>query len=86
MSVVSGAQQDRRLIRKVDPQYPALAKRLKLEGTVRVEITIALEGTVKSVTTLGGNPVLSQAVEDAVKQWKYSSGPAETKKILEFKF
>ena len=53
---------------------------------MRVEITIALEGTVKSVTTLGGNPVLSQAVEDAVKQRKYSSGPAETNKILEFKF
>jgi hypothetical protein len=34
---------------------------------------------------LGGNPVLAKAVEEAVKQWKYASGSAETRK-LEFKF
>ncbi|MBV9183760.1 MAG: energy transducer TonB [Acidobacteria bacterium] len=86
MAVGTGAEQDRKLIKKVDPEYPAIAKKLSLQGTVRVEITIATEGTVKSVVTLGGNPILVQAVEEAVKQWKYSSGPEETKKTLDFKF
>lgn len=58
---------------------------MNMTGTVKVEITVAADGSVNEVKTLGGNPVLAAAVEDAVKQWKYTSGPAETKK-LEFKF
>ncbi|HKW57572.1 MAG TPA: energy transducer TonB [Candidatus Acidoferrum sp.] len=79
------AQENRKLIKKVDPVYPDLARRMNMTGVVKVEITITTEGTVSEVKTLGGNPVLVVAVEDAVKQWKYASGPAETKK-LEFKF
>ena len=79
------AQENRKLLKKVDPVYPDLARRMNMTGTVKVEISIAADGSVKEVRTLGGNPVLVVAVEDAVKQWKYASGPAETKK-LEFKF
>jgi TonB family protein len=86
MAVVVGAQEDRKLIHKVDPEYPAIARKLNLQGTVRVEVCIASDGSVKSVATLGGNPILAQAVETAVKQWKYATAPADAKKILEFKF
>jgi len=82
----SAAQQDRKVIKKINPEYPLIAKKLNLQGTVRVEITIAPEGSVSSIAILGGNPVLSQAVDEAVKQWKYASVPEESKKILEFKF
>ena len=82
----SRAQENRKLIKKVDPVYPDLARKMNMTGTVKVEITIATDGSVKDVKTLGGNPVLVQAVEEAVKQWKYASGPEETKKALEFKF
>jgi TonB family protein len=80
------SQENRKLIKKVDPVYPDLARKMNMTGTVKVEITIGADGGVKDVRTLGGNPVLVQAVEEAVKQWKYASGPAETKKALEFKF
>jgi TonB family protein len=86
LAVGGAAQQDRKIIKKVNPEYPLIAKKLNLQGTVRVEITIAPEGSVTSIALLGGNPVLSQAVEEAVKQWKYASAPEESKKILEFKF
>jgi protein TonB len=86
LALGSAAQQDRKVIKKINPDYPLIAKKLNLQGTVRVEITIAPEGSVSSIAILGGNPVLSQAVEEAVKQWKYASAPEESKKILEFKF
>lgn len=81
----SRSQENRKLIKKVDPVYPDLARKMNMTGTVKVEITIGTDGSVKDVKTLGGNPVLVQAVEEAVKQWKYASGPEETKKA-EFKF
>lgn len=80
------SQENRKLIKKVDPVYPELARKMNMTGTVKVEITIATDGSVKDVKTLGGNPVLVQAVEEAVKQWKYASSQEETKKALEFKF
>lgn len=84
--VGSRGQENRKLIKKVDPVYPELARKMNMTGTVKVEITIAKDGSVTGVKTLGGNPVLVQAVEEAVKEWKYASGPEETKKALEFKF
>lgn len=86
ISLAGAAQEDRKAIKTVEPVYPPLAQKMNLQGVVKVEVTIGSDGTVKSVKTLGGNPVLSQAVEDAVKQWKYLSGPGETKKVLQFKF
>ena len=82
----SWGQESRKLIKKVDPVYPDLARKMHMTGTVKVEISIATDGNVHEVKLLGGNPVLAAAVEDAVKQWKYASGTAETKKALEFKF
>ena len=82
----SWGQETRKLIKKVDPIYPELARKMSMTGTVKVEITIKADGSVGDVRALGGNPVLVAAVEEAVKQWKYASAPAEAKKILEFKF
>lgn len=84
-SVSSWGQESRKLIKKVDPVYPELARRINLTGTVKVEISIGADGVVNEVRTVGGNPVLVAAVEDAVKQWKYASGASESKK-LEFRF
>jgi TonB family protein len=78
--------QGRKLVRKVEPEYPDLAQKLHLKGFVKVELTIATDGSIRNVTVLGGNPVLAQAVTDAVKQWKYAPGSAETKTNVEFKF
>jgi TonB family protein len=80
------AQDSRKLLKKVDPVYPDLAQKMNLRGTVKVEVLISPNGSVQTVTVLGGHPVLASAVSDAVKQWKYSSSSEDTKKILEFKF
>lgn len=86
VSGISGAQDDRKPIKKIDPVYPPVARQNNIEGAVKVEITIARDGSVKQVRSLGGNAVLSQAVENAVKQWHYTTGPAETTQILIVQF
>jgi TonB family protein len=76
----------RRIVRKVSPFYPEIAKRMNLAGTVKVLATVAPDGTVKSVQPMGGSPVLIQAAEDAVYKWKFAPANAESKEPLELHF
>lgn len=56
---------------KVAPAYPAIARQLKLEGTVELEVTLTETGGVDSVKIVSGNPVLTKPATDAVKKWKF---------------
>ncbi len=60
-----------RLIRRVNPVYPAIARASKVTGEVIVDITITKEGNVTNPVVETGPAVLRPAVLDAVKQWKY---------------
>jgi len=59
------------VVTKVAPDYPALAKQLRLSGTVEVQATMNEEGDVTDVNAISGNPVLAKAATDAVKKWKF---------------
>jgi TonB family protein len=76
----------RKVTHKVVPSYPEIAKRWHLAGTVRMTATVAPDGAVKSVKTLGGNAILVLAAEDAVKQWKYELAPKETTEAVALVF
>jgi len=76
---------ERKLKSKVSPIYPELARRSNLSGVVRMEVTVAPTGQVKTTKVIGGHPLLAGAAEDAVKKWKYEPGP-ETTLVIEFKF
>jgi TonB family protein len=71
---------------KVSPQYPDLAKKMNVVGVVKVELTVAPSGQVKSAKAIGGHPLLIDASVNAAKQFKYEAGPEETKETVEFKF
>lgn len=73
----------RKIKTRVTPQYPELARKVRISGIVRVELTVTAEGTVKDVKELGGNPVLLEALVRAVKQWKYE--PASKESVVEVK-
>jgi len=75
----------RKVLRKVDPLYPTLAKSMHLGGTVRVMVTVAPDGGVKRVEPLGGHPLLVQAAETAISQWKYAPG-SESRETVELHF
>jgi periplasmic protein TonB len=59
------------LIKKVAPQYPSNAVRLRIEGTVELMATISKAGEISHIKILSGDAQLTKAAEDAVKQWKY---------------
>ena len=69
---------DRKVKSKISPTYPELAKKMQVSGSVKLEVTVAPNGNVKSVKVIGGHPLLVDAASDAVKRWKYEAGPDET--------
>jgi TonB family protein len=76
----------RKIVSKVVPDYPELARKMKITGTVRVEVTVASNGKAKFTQVVGGSPVLAKAAVDAIEKWKWASGPQETKELIELNF
>ena len=71
---------------KVSPVYPEVARRMNIEGTVKLAVVVAPNGTVKSSKAVGGHPLLVNAAVTAMKQWKFEAAPTESSGIVEFKF
>lgn len=69
---VTQAEAVKQALAKPQPDYPAMARQLKLEGRVELEASISEEGTVDDVKILNGNPVLTRAAAAAMKRWKFS--------------
>jgi TonB family protein len=84
------AQQTEELTRKpkskVQPLYPDLAKRMSITGTVKIQVVVAPNGTIKSTKVVGGHPVLANAAIDALKKWRFEPASDETSGVVEFKF
>jgi TonB family protein len=59
------------LIKRVQPTYPPTALHMHVEGAVQLMATIGKSGSITAVKVLNGEPMLSKAALDAVKQWKY---------------
>ena len=87
-----GAQQSqneemaRRAKTKVQPVYPELARKMNLAGTVKIEVVVAPNGTVKEARVVGGHPVLAGAALDAAKKWRFEPAPVESSGVIDFKF
>ena len=76
----------RRAKSKVQPAYPELAHKMNISGTVRVEVTVAPNGTVKEAHVVGGHPVLATAALEAARKWRFEPAAAESSGIIDFKF
>lgn len=59
------------LLHRVEPRYPALARQIRLEGTVRLHAVIGIDGVVRELEVENGHPLLVQAALEAVRQWRY---------------
>ena len=66
-SAVAGAL----LVKKVAPQYPEVARRDRIQGTVMLRAVISKTGDVAELQVISGEPVLAEAAINAVRQWKY---------------
>lgn len=73
------------------PDYPALAKQIRLEGSVSVEIIIAPDGRVESARAVSGHPILVSAALDAARGWHFeptllNGSPVRVTGIIVFNF
>jgi TonB family protein len=71
---------------RVQPSYPDLARKMNITGTVKIEVVVSPNGTVKEARVVGGHPVLSGAALDAAKKWRFEPSPAQSTGIIDFKF
>lgn len=68
------------------PEYPELARKMKIEGLARVLLTVSSDGSVVKVKELGGNPVLVDALAQAAHKWKYESADRESEIEVRYEF
>ncbi|HJZ66093.1 MAG TPA: energy transducer TonB [Candidatus Acidoferrum sp.] len=72
---------ERKVLKKVEPEYPSVLRDKGIGGTVRLRVTVKPDGTVKDVQILGGNAVLAESASRAVHQWRFApadhEGPTE---------
>src|SRR2546421_6656990 len=76
----------RKVKTKTAPLYPELARRMNVTGKVKIEVVITADGRVKSTRVVGGHPLLVQACQDAVREWKFATAPEESTQVVEFEF
>jgi periplasmic protein TonB len=70
MTVSQGVSQGL-ITKRVQPVYPSTALRMRIEGSVQLLATISKTGNITSIKVESGEPLLTRAATDAVKQWKY---------------
>lgn len=85
------AAADSRIIYKIAPEYPDIARRGHIEGPVSVRILVNTGGMVEKMTPLKGNPFLLIAAMNAVQKWRYrpyliNGAPVEFQSIVTVKF
>lgn len=71
--IIGGNVQAARLLKRVQPTYPIVAREEHLSGTVKLHAIIGKDGSVRSLRVLSGRCSLARASVDAVRQWRYQS-------------
>jgi protein TonB len=59
------------LVRRVQPNYPPLARQARIQGQVMLQAEISKDGSIENLRLISGHPMLAPAAIEAVKQWKY---------------
>ncbi len=86
MALPARAADERAVKTRVEPIYPALAKRMRIGGMVKMVVTVNAQGKVTDAKTLSGNQMLATAAEDAVRQWKYEPGSGDASVNVDINF
>jgi TonB family protein len=79
------------LSRPVEPDYPLLAREMKIQGAVVLEALVGRKGVIQHLRVLSGPTILSVAAREAVKQWRFrpylqAGQPVETEARITVKF
>jgi TonB family protein len=77
---------ERKVLSRVTPQFPALARSMRIAGSVKLEALVEPSGKVKSVEIKGGHPLLAQSAANAVRLWRWEVAARETRELVEIHF
>jgi len=70
---VGGDVQAAKLIYSPKPVYPQLARAARVQGTVKIQAIVAVDGTIERLQVMSGPALLIQAAKDAVSRWRYQA-------------
>ena len=78
-------------ISRIQPPYPQMAKAIRAQGTVQVQIMISEAGRVLDASVLSGHPTLRDAARQAALQWVFtptalSGKPVKVMGVISFNF
>jgi periplasmic protein TonB len=59
------------LVYRVQPDYPPLARQVRVQGLVVLRAMISRQGTIEDLQVMSGHPMLVKAAVEAVRQWRY---------------
>jgi TonB family protein len=62
----------RKILKRVAAQYPAVLKQRGIGGVVKLRVFVNANGTVRDSSIIGGNPILANCAQKAVKQWLFA--------------
>ena len=82
----SQPESTRKVVNRVVPAYPQLARTMNLRGVVKIDAVVGSNGALKSLSVKGGNPVLVQAAQNALQKWRWEPAGHETHEPIEFVF
>jgi|SRR5581483_3288771 len=79
-------QAGRKSVFELRPEYPDVAAKMNLHGTVRIKLWISPDGSVRRTEYVGGHPLLAESALKAVKSWRYEPDTKESTSIVEIRF
>lgn len=77
---------DRPVEKRMAPEYPVLALRMRITGVVKVVATVAADGHVTAAKADHGNSLLMAAAEAAVRKWKFAAADAPSTETVTVNF
>ena len=76
----------RKVVKKVLPSYPELARQLNIKGAVKLVLIVEPNGKVKSARALGGNPAFVDAAMRVIDKWKFEPAAAPSTENVQIQF
>jgi TonB family protein len=80
-SQIDGGTISGKAIKKVQPDYPPVARAAGAQGEVTVEVVVNEDGNIESAKAISGHPLLQQAAVDAARQWQFKPTQLEGKPV-----
>lgn len=82
----SDQESHRKVLVRVNPEYPEALRMAQISGVVRLSVTVSAGGAVTQVEVRGGNPILAEKAQQAVIKWKFAPAAAQTVEEVRISF